>query len=78
MKNFEIIARVRLAEIVATRDLRNSWEEIRPLLETGVEIARRQGDAFWEAYYLMRLGQYYVSLNDFTTGEIRLVHSRYY
>ena len=66
---YEMIAQIRLAEATATRDLRNRWNEVRSLLEQGLEFARQHSDDFWEAYHLMRLGQYHILLGDYYEGE---------
>ncbi|MEO0248108.1 MAG: hypothetical protein ABIN58_00925 [candidate division WOR-3 bacterium] len=65
----EITAQIRLAETVASRDPHSTWKEVRPLLEKGKEAARRQGDVFWEAYYLMRIAQYWMLQGSLANAE---------
>lgn len=67
-KDYEMQAALRLAEALATPDLRNRWRELRPLLLEGLDIARQMGDTFYEIYHLLRLGGYAVRMGEDEQG----------
>jgi tetratricopeptide (TPR) repeat protein len=55
---YQIEAALRLAFALAEIDLEGRWQEIRPLLLDGLQIARQLRNDHLIAYHLMRLGDY--------------------
>ena len=57
-KKFQMCGGLRLCESLASMDVRGKWDEIRPLLLEGLDLAQQLNDRWYEIYHLTRLGYY--------------------
>ena len=67
-KAYQMDATRLLASRMAILDLRNRWNEIRPLLLEGLELARQLGDQEEVVEHLSRLGEYAVEIGELDSG----------
>lgn len=67
-QRYELAATLRLCDALAQIDLRNRWDEIKPLLLDGLGIAKQLESRFYETYHLMRLGECAVRVGESDLG----------
>jgi len=67
-EKYQMVAALRLANALAEIDLRGRWNELRPLLLDGLDIAHRLGDEFYEVYHLVLLGEYAIQMGEDESG----------
>jgi len=62
---YEMRASGRLAEVLLLIDPRGRWEEVKPLLQSGLKTAKQTETTYWQIYFLTLMAQGYIHSKNF-------------